>query len=273
MKNKIKIAFIGCGNMARAIIESMTDPAAKSVLAANGDVFEITAADRNESKLMPLKPLCGVTLDNAKAVAAGEYVFLTVQPHCVRDAVAPLELKSKVVISVVAGLSIAELKELTGSSKIVRVMPNVNARVGESYNAFSHVGLSEKEYEAVCEILGSFGVFAETDEAELDKLTGITGCGPAFVFTTLKAFFDEAIALGFDAERAMAMAVQTVVGSALAAEKAAATGTPLDALIESVCTKGGATAEGVKYLDDNGYSEILRGAVRASNAKVKKLTE
>lgn len=273
MKNKIKIAFIGCGNMARAIIDSMVDPATKSVLAANGDAFEITVADRNESKLMPIKSVCNVTLDNAKAASAGDYVFLAVQPQCVRDAVSPLDLKNKIIISVAAGVSIGTLAELTGSGKIVRVMPNVNARVGESYNAYTQTGLSDREHDVVREILGSFGTFCEVAEADLDKLTGITGCGPAFVYKTINAFFDEATAMGFDSERAMDMAVQTVLGSALAAEKAYASGTSLDALISSVCTRGGATAEGVAYLDKNGYEKALRGAVRAANAKIEKSAE
>lgn len=262
MKNKIKVAFIGCGNMARAVISSMTNPSSVAALKANGKVFNIIAADRDEAKLMPLKGGCDVTLDRAQAVSLSDYVFLAVKPQDAQDALNGLDLCGKTVISIMAGVTIAKLKTLTGSDKIVRVMPNLNACVGESFNAFTTVGIEDGEpLQTVLEILGSFGSFCRVDESEMDAVTGITGSGPAFVFMAIKAFYDEALSRGFDAETAKSMAVQTFIGSALTAERAA---DGLDALISSVCSKGGTTIAGVEYLNDNKFEDVLRGAINKS---------
>ncbi|MCM1367822.1 MAG: pyrroline-5-carboxylate reductase [Roseburia sp.] len=265
MKNKIGIAFIGCGNMARAIISSMTDPASVAALKANGKVFRIIAADRDEAKLTPLNGVCGITLDSAHAVAESDYVFLAVKPQDAAAALDGLDLRGKTVISIMAGVTIDRLKSLTGADRIVRVMPNLNARVGESFNAYTAVGISSGEAtQTVLEILGSFGAYSEVDEREMDAVTGITGSGPAFVFSVIKAFRDEAVARGFDAEQAKRMAVQTVIGSALTVEKSA---DDLDALISSVCSKGGTTIAGVEFLKANNFENILRGAISESIAR------
>lgn len=271
MKNKIRIAFIGCGNMARAVISSMTNPTSVAALKANGKVFCITAADRDEVKLMPIKDLCAVTLDNAKAVAESDYVFIAVKPQDAEAALRDLDLKDKTVISIMAGVSVDRLKQLTGSKRIVRVMPNLNARVGESFNAFVVSGIEDgAPMQAVLEILGSFGAYCQIEESEMDAVTGITGSGPAFVFMAVKAFYDEAIAHGFNAAQAKSMAVQTVLGSVLTVEKSTE---DLDALVSSVCSKGGTTIEGVEYLNENKFESILRGAIEKSIARSKEMSK
>lgn len=266
MKNKIRIAFIGCGNMARAIISSMCDPASVYALKRNGKVFCITAADRDEAQLMPVKKLCAVSLDVASAVADSDHVVLAVKPQDAAAAMRGVSLAGKTVISVMAGVGIAALKELTGSDKIVRAMPNICAAVGESCTAYAATdGIDEQ---TVTEILGSFGIYRKVDERALDVLTGVTGSGPAYVFEVLKAFRDELISQGIDSAAAMEMAVQTVVGSALYAEKA---GKDFDALISDASSAGGATERGMACLRENMFADILRRAMQCSIARAKEL--
>ncbi len=258
MKNKIRIAVIGSGNMARAIVSSMTNISTVAALKANGDEFRIIVSDKDEAKLMPIKPLCAVTKDNAEAVASADYVILAVKPQSAAEALSGLDLTGKTVISIMAGIGIGRLSELSGASNIVRVMPNLCARIGESFNAYTHVGLGKEELRVVSEILGSFGVCREVKESDMDGVTGISGSGPAFVFMTIKAFYDEAVARGFDCDTAKEMAIQTVIGSALTAEKSDC---GFDELIDAVCSKGGTTIAGVEYLNSKGYCDILRGAI------------
>lgn len=267
MKKRIKIAFIGCGNMARAMIESMTNPASVEVLRRNGKIFDITAIDRDENALRRVDGLCSITLSGAAAVKECDYAVIAVKPQDAKDALSAFDLSDKVVISIMAGVSVEALKKLTGATKIVRVMPNLCARVGESYNAYCAVGVDDGETETVVEILGACGVPRSVDEREIDGITGLTGCAPAYVFMTVKALIDEGIAQGFDAETAKEMAVQTALGSALTVERES----DVDGLIASVCSKGGATAEGVKVLEERGYCDALREAVRASIEKAKEL--
>lgn len=268
MKNKIKIALIGCGHMGRAIITSMNNAAVKSVLKSNHEAFEITASDCDENSLLKVRGLCNVTKSNAQATASAGYVILAVKPQNIEEALTGVDLSKKVVISVMAGLTTERLTELTGSSRIVRVMPNINACVGESLNAYCSCGLNEEELLVVQVILGSFGVCHEVKEENMDSVTGLCGSGPAFVFMTLKAFYNEAIERGFDEAAAKHIAVQTLVGSALTAEKS---NESFDTLIKAVCSKGGATARGVEHLDANNYVGVLRGAIAKSIERSKEI--
>ncbi len=267
MKNKIKIAFIGGGNMAYAIVSSMTDPASRAVLKNNGDILDITVADPEEAQLMRFKSVCAVTTDNAAAVTASDYVFLCVKPQCALTAIEPLRalLSDKTVVSIMAGVSLDRLFELTGACRIVRVMPNLNARVGESYSAYAMRGdgINEREIQSM---LGCFGTFSRVDESKFDAVTGISGSGPAFVFAAIKAFCDEAVAQGFDKAAAKDMVVQTFLGSVLNFEKSSE---DISKLISSVCSKGGTTIEGVTHLSENGFENILRTAIsKAVNRSV-----
>lgn len=270
MKNKIRLTVIGCGNMARAIIDGLTSPASKAVLKSNGDVFDITVTDTQEKNLMPMRDVCRVSLDNALAVKDCGYVLIAVKPQNAESALSSLELSDKVVISIMAGVTVDKLKKLTGSQKIMRVMPNLNARVGEAMSAYVASGLSAEEKRVAIEILGSFGRFAEVEESDMDAVTGITGSGPAFVFMTIKAFYDEAVSRGFSPELAKEFAVQTVIGSALTAERHEG---DFDTLISSVCSKGGTTIEGVNYLNENNYTDIVRTAISKAIARSEEMSK
>ena len=261
MKNKIKIAFIGGGNMAHAIVSSMTSQVSRDVLKRNGDIFSITVADKEEAQLRRFNGVCEVTTDNAHAVNVSDYVFLCVKPQNAAAAIDPIRqlLKDKVVVSIMAGMNIDRLSEMTGASRIVCVMPNLNARVGESYSVYSVRGDIDERVIQV--MLGSFGKFSRIDESRFDDVTGIAGSGPAFVFAAIKAFYDEAIARGFEKEQAHEMVYQTFFGSVLTAESADC---QLSDLISSVCSKNGTTIEGVTHLRDSGFENILRTAIGKS---------
>ncbi len=267
MKNRIKIAIIGCGNIARSIINGLNTPAAKAALKANGDIFEVTVTDRDEAKLIPVKPLCRVSLDNS-AAAAADYVILAVKPHDAQSAVSGVDLSDKTVISVMAGVTIQKIKELTRANRVVRAMPNVNARVGEAYVAFCCEGLSDEDRRVAIELLASSGRVSEVEEKYMSAVTGISGSGAAFVFMAMKAFYDESIACGFSSEQAKDMAVSLFIGSAINAENYDGS---FDSLIQSVCSKGGTTVAGVDYLEESGFENILRSAVKKSIARAEEL--
>lgn len=269
MKIKIKIAFIGCGNMGRAIVESLLSPVTVAALKRNGKVFRITAVDRDEAKLMPLKGRCDVALDAAAAVEASDYVVFAVKPQDFRDCANGLDLGRKTVISIMAGVTLDELSQVTGAERLVRVMPNLCACVGESYSVFASRGIVDPDdKQTILEILGAFGKFREVDEHSIDGATGISGCGPAYVFKLINAFCVDGVSRGFSPDVAREMAIQTVIGSALVCE---ATGEDIPALVSRVCSPGGATAEGVKVLDERGFEQTVRAAVEASVEKAKTL--
>lgn len=273
MKNKIKIAVIGCGRMGSGIVSSMISPLTKANLLANGDVLELTVCDRNESKIIPFGGACKTTLDKKLAVSKAKYVFLCVQPSVWKTAVDGLDLTDKIVFSIIAGVTIDDIAKVTGAKRVVRIMPNVNATVGESTNIFAMQGVERKDRFEVLEIIGSFGRPCEVDEQYIDGITGVSGCSPAFIFMTIKSLYQKAVEVGIDKTQALEIVMQTVIGSAVYCESALSQGKTFDELIDSVCTKGGATEQGVKYLVDNNYCDVLANAVDVANSRVIELGE
>ena len=267
MKNKISVSVVGVGAMGGAIASCLLDPAVIATQKANGNIVRLTVCDIDENKLLSFNGQCDVTRSAEKAVSSSEYVILAVPPTAA-EVFTPLYFSGKVVISIMAGVSLDALKAITGSTKLVRAMPNINAAVGESFTAYCASGLSSEEARTVTELIGSFGAFKEIAEGEIEAVTGVTGCAPAFVFTAIKATYDAAVSQGFDSATAKQMAVQVFYGSALAAERFSGS---FDELVSSVCTKGGATAKGVQVLHDGKFYETLVAAIEKSTARAKEM--
>ncbi|MCI8435493.1 MAG: pyrroline-5-carboxylate reductase [Clostridia bacterium] len=254
---KYKLGFIGCGNMAQAILRSLSSPAVQAALKSNGLRFIPAASDMDEAKVAAVS---GVTYyaDNAALTAESDFIFLAVKPQMAAAAVQGVDFGGKPVVSIMAGVNLAQLHTLTGSDKLVRVMPNLNARIGNSYNAYCTQGLDEDEETVVTCVLGAFGETARVDETQMNAITGITGSGPAFVFQFMKAFCEAGVRQGFDAATAKRMALATIIGSAYHVE---ATDFDLGDMVDAVCSKGGTTIQGVDYLKSVHFEENVVEAI------------
>ncbi len=268
MKNS-NLAVIGYGNMAQAIVRALYSPNTLKKLNEKNISLNITVSDSDETKLTHCELNVKKTTDNALAVSNADFVLLAVKPQTAPSLLENLKLNDKTIISIMAGISIATLKKLTHSTKIVRVMPNLNARVFSSYNAYVCNEITSDEKAFVSLLLDSFGTSAEVKEEKLDAITGLTGSSPAFVFMMLKAFADEAVNCGFSPSEARNMAIAAVAGSAKLVEESTA---ELNSLIDSVCSKGGTTIEGVKYLCENNFENIVKTAVEKSINRSKELS-
>ncbi|WP_251612597.1 pyrroline-5-carboxylate reductase [Pumilibacter muris] len=270
MKN-YNLAVLGYGNMAQAIVKALCLPETQEKFKNKNINLSITITDSDKTKLDNCTLNVGKTAAPEAAVENAEFVLLAVKPQNAPSLLNNLSLSGKTVISIMAGTSIATLKELTRSNKIVRVMPNLNARVSASYNAYSCLNINSDEKEFISLLLNSFGAVSEVEEEKLDAVTGLTGSSPAFVFMLVKAFADKAVSCGFSPSEARKMAVTAVAGSAKLIESE--TNTELNDLIDSVCSKGGTTIEGVKYLRENNFETTLQTAVEKSINRAKELSE
>ena len=271
MKN-YTLAVIGCGNMAQAIIKALRSERISAELKAQSRVLEIFVSDTDSSKTACVSGNgIHIAQDNDYAVKNCDYVLLAVKPQYAHEILKPLDLKNKVIISIMAGIKIQTLKEYTGSDKIVRVMPNLNARVYQSFNAYTCCGLSDNEHEFVRFALGSFGQAEEIKEEGMNAVTGLTGSSPAYVFMFIKSFIETGVSLGFSYDTARNMALSAVIGSAetVKADKNA----DLERLIESVCSKGGTTIEGVNYLHDSDFEKITATAILKAVKRAEELSE
>lgn len=254
---KYNFGIIGCGNMSQAILRAMSDETNKYFLKKGGAKFTLNVSDKDSEKFKDLDANIVTYTDNQQLCDNCDIIMLAIKPQMFDMVTQGLNLKDKLVISIMAGVSIEKIKSC--AEKIVRVMPNLNARVGASFNAYSTYNISEEEEDALKLILSSFGEPFKTEESNLNSVTGICGSGPAFVFMFVKAFIDSAINKGFSPIVARNMALSTIIGSCYLVEKEQET--EIENLINSVCSKGGTTIEGVNHLKESNFEKIVSEAI------------
>lgn len=247
-----KVGFIGYGNMAKAIAKS---------LHATGYADKIYASDVNrnaaDGSVIMLE-------SNADVINKSDFVFLSVKPQAAADALAGLDFAGKTVISIMAGTDLAALTGMCrGTDKIVRVMPNLCARVGKAVNAYCPSGLDDNEELVVERFLSAFGMPAKLEESYFDTITGLTGSSPAYTFRYAKALTECGVKHGLSFERSRDLtlyciaACMDVLASADSLED-------MQTTIDNVCSKGGTTIEGIYKLDEGHFDEVVISAVDAA---------
>ena len=264
-----KLGFIGCGNMATAIMNG----AVKSDFLKGED---ICVFDVDTAKADALKEGLGVAvLDSASAVAENSYaVVLAVKPQ-VFPVVLP-QIKDSVVKNDTAIISIGAGKTLNyitsffeDFTPVVRVMPNINAKVGASMSAVcGNANVNEDLLNFTKELCRSFGDVVELPESQFSIFGVIAGCSPAYAFMFIDSMARAAVLNGMSKEQALKIAAQAVLGSAkmmLESDE-----NPW-ALINSVCSPGGTTIEGIATLQNENFDKAVMDAVQASFEKDKRL--
>jgi pyrroline-5-carboxylate reductase len=167
-----------------------------------------------------------------------------------------------VLVSIVAGLTLASLEEALGQRPLVRVMPNTPLAVGAGMTAFAVSTLVEEEPCAVVrEIFASSGEAIQVKEEQLDAVTGLSGSGPAYGFLVIDALADGGVAAGLKRADAIKLAAQTMLG---AAQMVLKTGSHPDVLRDQVTSPAGTTIEGVRTLEKAGLRSALIEAVLAA---------
>ena len=259
----MKLAFIGGGNMARALIGGLM---AKGARASAFSVVEPLPAARR--RLAAKFKVRASAAPDARTLAA-DTVVLAVKPQDMRAAVAPLagKLGGKLVISVAAGIRLKDLARwLGGHAKLIRCMPNTPALIGAGIaGLYAPAGASAAEKRRAERILGAVGkVVWVKDEALLDPVTAVSASGPAYVFWFIEQLAQSAQALGLAPEVAAELALETVLGSA---KLAAGSREPPAVLRERVTSKGGTTAAALRVFEEEGLAERFRRAVAAASRR------
>ncbi len=264
----LKIAFIGGGNMARAILAAIT----KHGLATPG---AIAVSDVNPAPLGQLKREFGVhtTGSNLEAIAGAEIVVLAVKPQNLDEVMTGMAGKlepSQLVLSIIAGKRLDTLCHGLKHDAIVRAMPNTPARIGQGmtvWTATSEVITRQKSLASA--IIGAMGgeVFV-ADESFIDMATAVSGSGPAYVFLFMESLVDAARSIGLPPDMARKLVLQTVIGSG---EFAASSGEELAQLRKAVTSPGGTTAEALKVLEQGRFAALVKQAVAAAYDKARQL--
>ena len=209
-----KIGFIGCGNMAKAMLNGII----KSNIVENKNII---VSSKTSKTLENIGKEFGVRtiLENKEVAKGADYLILAVKPHLYKEILEEIKediREETIVISIGAGISLDFLKEnLKENSKFVKTMPNTPALVGEGMSAISlGDNLDVKEIEDVLDIFKSFGKVEIIDEGLMDAFTAICGSSPAYIFLLIEAMADAGVKEGLPRHLAYNMAAQAVLGSA-----------------------------------------------------------
>ncbi|KMZ11672.1 Pyrroline-5-carboxylate reductase [Candidatus Burkholderia humilis] len=263
----MKIAFIGGGNMAAALIGGLI----KRGTAAS-DIYAIDINDEvRERTAKQFGIQTGASVD--ATLAGYDAIVLAVKPQVLKsvaESLAP-HLSKQTVISIAAGIRATDLSRwLNGYAQIVRTMPNTPALIGMGVTGLAALpGVSDEAKALASKVLEAVGTAVWfDDESKLDAVTAISGSGPAYVFYFIEAMQEAARQFGMDEEQGRALAVATFTG---AAQLAAQSGEPASVLRERVISKGGTAAAALASFDAQGVKDaIVRGAL-AAEARAKEM--
>lgn len=262
------IGICGAGNMGAAIAKGLVK--AKALAPDHLYIYNI-----HREKAAKLAQEIGASVaDTPQELAEkSQALILAVKPNVIASALEEVRefLKpQQVLISIAAGVSLEKLAFYTGpENKIVRVMPNTPALVGEGMASVSpNVNVTEGETQDVVDIFASFGKAVVTDEKLIDAVCGLSGSGPAYVYMFIEALADGAVLEGMPRQMAYTFAAQTVLG---AAKMVLETGEHPGELKDDVCSPGGTTIEAVKVLEEKGLRQAAIAAVVASAEKNKNM--
>ncbi|KAK4946807.1 hypothetical protein LTR10_014309 [Elasticomyces elasticus] len=266
-----KIAFVGGGNMAAAIIGGLL---AKDISPKNISVSEPWDVNREKMKALGVN----TTTSNTEATEAADIVILAVKPQVAKSVCQELggawgqRKNTPLIVSIAAGITLKSLQEWTELSDgraphIVRVMPNTPALVGEGASGlFAGHDVSSDEKDLVTALLGSVSKAIEWVDKEelLDVVTGLSGSGPAYFFAMVEHLVSSATSLGLSTEQATRLATQTCLG---AGKMLVESPDEPAQLRKNVTSPNGTTDAALKSFEASGFKEIVDKAVKAATSR------
>lgn len=265
-----KLSFIGCGNIASAMIKGIVK---SNILPPSS----IIASDKNGEKLKIIKNdlNINVTLDNIEAAKQGDIIFLCVEPKMFQNVISQIKdhiTEDKIIVSVAAGVSIADLCErFNEGTKIVRIMPNIPITVGEGIIMLCESDkIDEKELNELTEIIASFGKVEIMNEKYINAFTAVASSSPAFVYIMIEAMADAAVAMGLSRKRAYNITAQAVLG---AAKMVLETGKHPGELKDMVCSPAGTTIDAIASLEKTGFRHSILQALKVGEEKCSRISK
>jgi len=216
----------------------------------------------------------GVTAveSNCEVVEKADIIILAIKPqnmNAVLDEIAPFVGPEKTVVSIAAGITLSLLGSRLKTDRLIRVMPNTPALAREGMSALSFsAGMPEKIGAGVVNIFASVGKTVVLPEALMDAVTAVSGSGPAFFALFVEAMIASAQKMGIAREDAVALATQTMIGTAALLK----TGMPPENLRKMVTSPGGTTAAGVAAFEEKGLAELVFEGLEATRKRSEELS-
>ncbi|KFB35626.1 AGAP002308-PA-like protein [Anopheles sinensis] len=273
------VGFIGGGNMAIAIASGLLN---KGVLQPEQIYVSATNLANLQSRWSPLG-VTHTTTDNLEVLSKASIVFICVKPQILprlKDVFASAKnlpnCERKLIVSILAGVTLARLHtdlSVLLPTTFVRTMPNTPMQVGVGCTVFCQAADSssytEPLYEDLKYMLGTLGLAFEVQESQINAVTGLAGCGPAYVYEFIEALADGGVKQGIPRAMALQLAAQTVMG---AAKTVLDTGKHPAVLKDEVCSPGGATIHGVHALEQGSMRGTVMNAVEKATKRASELS-
>lgn len=258
-----KIAIIGGGNLGTAIALGLI----KSEFTA---AQNITVTKRNTNTLAGLEGIgVNITSDNIAAVTNSDTIILAIKPFQIKEVleqIAPVLSEKHLLISVVTGVSLEEMKSVIQKDiPLFRAMPNTAIAIQESITCISTTSADDADKIYVNKLFNQLGKIASIDEKLMNAATVLGACGTAYAMRYIRANIQGGIEIGFDAATASLIAAQTVKG---AAELLLTTHTHPEQEIDKVTTPKGCTIAGLNEMEHQGFSSSLIKGIVASYNKI-----
>lgn len=262
-----KIGFIGGGNMAEAFI--------KGLMNGGFPAEDILFFEPNEQRRQWVHERYGISCaeNNIKLVTGSDIVVLATKPQVldkVIDDIVSAFTDDKLLISILAGITTTTLEAgLAGKPRVVRAMPNTPALAGQGAAALCPGKYADQKDQRVAQhLFETVGIALWVEEGQMDAVTGLSGSGPAFVYTFIEALTAGGVQEGLRLDIAHALAVQTVVGAAHLVKE---TGEHPALLREKVCSPAGTTIRAIRVLEERGLRAMMMEAVGAATARSREL--
>lgn len=268
---KQRVAFLGAGNMAEAMISGIVE-------SGKLDSDQIIVTNRsNQERLNEMKVKYGIEAIKKNELDFNEVdVFiLAMKPKDIESVLEDLKDRlrpDQVLISVLAGISTSYMEEnLNEDQQVIRVMPNTSSMLRESATAISpgkHVTMDQVVFTK--ELMQCIGEAYLIEEDQMDIFTGIAGSGPAYFYNLMEHIEQAGVEGGMDREMARKIGAQTILGAATMMLEREETPTQLR---KNVTSPNGTTAAGLEALNENGGGEAIAEAVKGAASRSKELRE
>lgn len=260
----MRVFFLGGGNMATAIVAGMSQ--------AGG--YDIEVIDRNQNKRQYLIDTYQVRANEAlPELNADDVLVLAVKPQDMQVATTNIRINGALVLSLAAGLTTSILsKFLHGHQRIIRIMPNTPCQIGLGISGLFAPATVDGKDKAIAEkiMLTSGSVVWLDEESGINRIAGISGSGPAYVFYFLNALQQAAIQQGFSAQEAHQLSLGTFKGAVALAEKS---GLEFNQLQKNVTSKGGTTFAATSVFDQHKLTDVVMDGVQASIVRAEEMQQ
>lgn len=262
----MRLGFIGCGNMASAMMKGIIE---NNIISSD----DITGYDILEACVRNAEEKLGIHAanNNRAVIETSDIVILAVKPQYYEDVIAEIRdcvKDNQIIVTIAPGKTLAWVAESFGKEvKLVRTMPNTPALVGEGITAVCYNdNVTDEELDSVVAILKGFGKCQIIPENLMDVVVSVSSSSPAYVFMFIEAMADGAVADGMPRAQAYEFAAQAVLGSA---KMVLETGKHPGELKDMVCSPAGTTIEAVRVLEEKGMRSAVIEAMKACTKKAR----